>query len=224
MLSQESKFRHRCDSDILKSVRKRLSSDGYQPQFAKSSQDVLEGIDNQHMTYLFRSLKTPTSPAADMYYTSSILKQITDNNEKLSEISHSSNSSIFQKKSATLPATRKSREVSRKSSKPVGILHSFMPDPSLVTSSVRNSNQDNDDQNLSEEEVRENLAQCITSKRRLSRQPAVRNAKSNEISSNTHDDKEHSSISRPLSETEETLTLLDLCKARSISEPIISTT
>lgn len=223
-MSQESKFRHRCDTDILKSVRKRLSSNEYQPQVVKSSQEVLEVIDNQHMAYLFKSLKTPNSPAADMYYTPSILKQITDNNEKLSEISHSNKSSIFQKKSATLPATGKSRQVSRKSSKPVGILHSFMPDPSLVTSSVRNSNQDNDDQNLSEEEDRENHTQYSNSKRRLSRQPAVRNAKSNEIPSNTHNEKEYSSTCRPLSQTDETLTLLDSCKARSISEPNMSTT
>ena len=99
-----------------------------------------------------------------------------------------------------------------------------MPDPSLVTSSVRNSNQDNNDQNLSQEEDRENLAQYSNSKPRLSRQPAVRNAKSNEISSNTHVGKEHSSTSRPLSQTEESLTLVDLCKTRSISEPIISVT
>ena len=149
----------RCDTDIIKSIRKRLSTD-LQTQDMEISDKCYQTLDCQQMGLAFNSLSEKNSPLAEIYSSPPFLLQENPSKHENAFQDSKEKPSTIKMKSASMPMIknydgRYSVDTKNQHCRQSSALNAVVPNTFRVTSTVLNKYQDKIMDKLEKREVQD---------------------------------------------------------------------
>ena len=149
----------RCDTDIIKSIRKRLSAD-LETQDMEINNKCYQTLDSQQMGLTFSSLSEKNSPLAEIYSNPPLLLQEKLNKHEDAFQDSKEKTSTTKMKSASMPVIknydgRYSVDTKNQNCRQSSALNAVVPNTFRVTSTVLNKYQDKIMDKLEKREVQD---------------------------------------------------------------------